>query len=160
MIHPYNHNTSREQKTSSQIPSHCIYTFRTRHSQNKSNQIISPPIAESFHIKQPPRKIISWISLIEAALTHPTASPKPLQPISLAKGIGGAHSSKIEVSQKIPWGGLHKSRTQFSCHYFLLQCEEISLSQPGNNYSSTELSSPPYWMYMCPSRCTFRATRP
>ena len=59
----------------------------------------------SFHIKHPPRNVISWITLLAEALTLPTALPKPLQPSSLTTGIGGAHSLNIQESQTNSWGG-------------------------------------------------------
>ena len=56
------------------------------------NQILPQQTAALFHIKQLPRNVISWISLIAAASTFPTASPKPLRPSSLGTGKGGEHS--------------------------------------------------------------------
>ena len=49
----------------------------------KFNQILPQQTSEMFHIKQLPRNVISWISLLAAASTLPTALPKPLRPSSL-----------------------------------------------------------------------------
>ena len=46
-------------------------------------QILPQHTASLFHIKQLPRNVISWILLLAAASTLPTASPKPLRPSSL-----------------------------------------------------------------------------
>ena len=56
---------------------------------NIFDQILPQQTAAMFHIKQLPRNVISWISSLAAASTLPTASPKPLQPSSLATGKGG-----------------------------------------------------------------------
>ena len=53
------------------------------------NKILPQQTAASFHIKQPPSNIISWISSLAEASTLPTASPNPLQPSILETGIGG-----------------------------------------------------------------------
>ena len=124
------------------------------------NQILPPQTEASFHIKQPPRNVISWISLLAAASTLPTASPKPLQPISLETGTCGAHSSNIQATQTNSWGGSQKSRGKSLCHHSPPQYEETSSAQPGNKYSSTEMSSPPYHMYLSPPGRTLGATRP
>ena len=58
----------------------------------KFNQIIPQQTKASLHTKQLPNNVISCTSSLAAASTLPTASPKPLQPIILATGIGGAHS--------------------------------------------------------------------
>ena len=115
-------------------------------------------IMASFHIKQPPRNVISWISLLATSSTQPTASPKPLRPMSLETGIGGSHHSNIQASQKNAWGGFHKIRRQSSYHHSPLQCKETNSAQLGKKYSSTELSSPPYCMYLHPSERTFGTT--
>ena len=57
-----------------------------------------------FHIKQPPKNVISWISYLTAASTLLTASTKPLRPSSMVTGIGGSHSSNIQTLQKNSWG--------------------------------------------------------
>ena len=156
--HPYTNNTSRQQKTSSRIPSHGISISQTRHSQKHFNQILTPKTAALFHIKQLPRNIISWILSIAEASTLPMALTNPLRPRSLATGIGGAHSSKNQALQTNSWGGSHNSRGQSLCNYSPTQCKETSLPQPENKYSSTELSIPPYWMYLRTSGRTFGAT--
>ena len=74
---------------------------------NISNQIFPPQTAAYFHVKQPPRNVISWILSLAAASTQPTAFPKPLQPISLATGIGCSNSSHIQTSKTNSWGGFH-----------------------------------------------------
>ena len=124
------------------------------------NQILPPQTAASFHIKYPPRNVISWISSLEAVLALPTASPNPLLPISLETGIGGANSSNTQESQRNSWEGSPNSRGQSLCHHLPPQCKETSQLQPGNKYFSMELSSPPYRMYLCPSGRTFGATQP
>ena len=101
------------------------------------NQILTPQTVSLFHIKQPPSKLISWISSLAAALMLPTALPKPLQPSSLETGIGGAYSSNIQESQTNSFGGSHKSRGQCLCNHFPPQCNKTSLAQPGKKYSST-----------------------
>ena len=63
------------------------------------NQILPQQTAVLFHIKQLPRNVIYWISLLVASSTLPTASPKSLRPSSLETGIGGAHSSDIQEYQ-------------------------------------------------------------
>ena len=135
------------------------YLYRSEQTLTKHfNQILPPHTAASFHIKDPPRNVISWISSLAAALKLPTAFPNTLLPISLATGIGSAHSSKIQASQTNSWGGSHKSRVKSLCHNSPSQCKETSSTQPRNKYSSTELSSPPYQMYLCPSGRTFGET--
>ena len=61
-------------------------------------------IRSSFHIKQPPRNVISWISLLAAESTLPAALTKPLLPTSMATDIGGSHSSNIQETQTNYWG--------------------------------------------------------
>ena len=124
------------------------------------NQILPQQTAALFHIKQLPRNIISWISLLAAVSTLPTALPKPLQPSSLVTGIGGAHSSNNQGSQTNSWEGSHKRRRQSWCHHSPSQCDKNSSEQQGNIYSSMKLSSPPYRMYLRSFGRTFRATRP
>ena len=53
----------------------------------------------------------------------------------------------------------HKSRGKSLCHHPRPQCDKTSLAQLGNKYSSTELKSPPYWMYLLSSGRTFGATQ-
>ena len=55
------------------------------------NKILPPQTAALFHIKQPPRNDISWVSLIAADSIIPTELPKTLQPSSTETGIGGAY---------------------------------------------------------------------
>ena len=124
------------------------------------NQILQQQTAPSFHIKNPPRSVIYWISLLAAASRLTTASPKPLQPSNMVNGIGGTHYSNIQESQTNSWEGYHKSRGQSLCHHSLPQCNKTSFEKQGNKYSFTELTSPPYYMYLRPSGCTFRETRP
>ena len=124
------------------------------------NQILPQQTASLFQIKQPPRSVIYWISLLAAASTLPPASPKPLQPSSLENGKGGAHSSNTHESQTNSWKESHKRRKQSWCNHSPPQCNETSLEKRGNIYSSTELSSTPYWMYLRPFRRTFRTARP
>ena len=124
------------------------------------NKILPQLTAALFHTKQPPMNVIYWISSLAAALTLPTASPKLLLPSSLVTRIGGAHYSNTQESQMNSWGRSHKSRRQSLCHHSLPQCNETSSAQPGNKYSSTELLSPPYRMYLRPSGLTFGATWP
>ena len=69
---------------------------------NIFHQILPQQTAALFHIKQLPRNVISWISLLAAASTLKTAFPKPLQSISLATGKGGEYSSNTQESQEIP----------------------------------------------------------
>ena len=125
---------------------------------NIFNQILPQQTAASFHIKQLSRNVISWISLLAAASTLPTASPKPLQPSSLATGKGGEHSSNTQQSQTNSWKESHKHRKQSWCHHLPPKYDETSLGKWGNLYSSTELSSLPYQMYLRPSGRTFGAT--
>ena len=127
---------------------------------NIFNQILPQQTAASFHIKHLPRNVISWISSLAAALTLPTSSPKPLQPSSLATGKGGAHSSNNQESQTNSWKESHKRIKQSWCHHLPSHCDKTSSDKQGNIYFTTELSSPPCWMYLRPSGCTFRATRP
>ena len=124
------------------------------------NQILRQQTAPSFHIKNPPRSVIYWISLLAAASRLTTASPKPLQPSNMVNGIGGTHYSNIQESQTNSWEGYHKSRGQSLCHHSLPQCNKTSSSQPGNKYSSMEMSIPPYRMYLRSSGRTFGVTRP
>ena len=126
----------------------------------KINQILPLQIASLFHIKQPPRNVNSWISSLAVVSTLPTESTKPLQPSSLATGIGGAHSSNNKGSQTNSWEGSHKRRRQSLCHHLLPQCDKTTSEKQGNKYSSTELSIPPYRMYMRRSGRTFGATGP
>ena len=63
---------------------------------NIFNRILPPHTAASFHIKQPPRNVIFWISSLAAASTLPMALPKPLKPSILATGIGGTNYSNIQ----------------------------------------------------------------
>ena len=123
-------------------------------------QILPQQTAALFHIKHPPRNVIPWISLLVTALTLLMESPKPLQPSSLATGIGGANSLNTQESQTNSWEVSHKSRGKFLCLHSPPHCDETSSEKPGNKYSHTELSSAPYRMYLRPSRCTFGATRP
>ena len=124
------------------------------------NQILPHQTAACFHIKQPPRNVISWISSLAAASTLPTASPKPLQPSTLVTVIYGAHSSNTQGSHTNSWEGSHKRRIQSWCHHSPPQCNETSSEKQGNIYSLLELSSPPYWIYLRPSGHTLRATQP
>ena len=126
----------------------------------KFNQILPQQTAASFHIKQPPRNVIFCILSLAAALTLPTTPPKPLQPSSPENGKGGAHSSNTQESQTNSWGGSHRSRGQSLCHNLPPYCNRTSSTKPEKKYSPTELSSPPYWMYLRPSGLTFGATRP
>ena len=91
------------------------------------NQILPPQTAAYFHIKQPPRNVIYWISSLEAASTLPMASPKPLRPSSMANGIGGAHSSNTQESQTNYWGVSHKIRGKYLCRHYPPQCDKTSL---------------------------------
>ena len=127
---------------------------------NIFHQILPQQTAALIHIKHLPRNVISWISLLAAASTLPTALPKPLLPSSLATGKGGRHSSNTQESQTNSWKVSHKHRKQSWCHHFPPQCDETSSEERGNMYSSTELSSSPYRMYMRPSGRTFGATLP
>ena len=92
---------------------HSSYQTLTK----KSNQILPQLTAASFHIKQPPRNVISWISSLASASTLPMASPKPLQPIILATGIGGVHYSNTQESQTNFWWGSHRNRGKSLCHH-------------------------------------------
>ena len=123
------------------------------------NQILPQQTAALFHIKHTPKNFISWISSLAASSTIPTASPKPLRPISLSTGIGGANYSNTQESQTNSCEGSHKSIGQSLCHHSPPQCNETSLVKPGKKYSSTELSIPPYRMYLRPSGRTFGETR-
>ena len=125
----------------------------------KFNQILTQQTAAFFHIKQLPRNVISQISLPAAALTLPTALPKLLRPISMVTRKGGEHSSNTQESQSNPWKEYHKHRKQSWCHHSPPQCNGTSSEKRGNIYSSTELSSPPYWMYLRPSGRTFGVTQ-
>ena len=124
------------------------------------NQILPQYTAVSFHIKQLPSNVISWISSLAAASTLPTTFPKPLPPISMATVIGGAHYSNTQGPQKIFRMESRKRRRQSWCHHSPPQCNETSSEKQGNIYSSTELSIPPYPMYLRPSRHTLGATQP
>ena len=126
----------------------------------KFNQILPQHTAALLHIKQLPRNVIYWISLLAAASTLPTSSPKPLRPSSLETGIGGAHSSNTQGSQTNSWKGSHKRRRQSWCHHLPPQCNETISEKQGNIYSSTELSSQPYRMCLHPSRRTLGVTGP
>ena len=95
------------------------------------NQTLPQQTEASFHTKQTPRNVIYWISSLSSASTLPTASPKPLQPSSLATGICAAHSSNTQESQTNSWGGSHQSRGQSLCHHSPPQCDETSLEKPG-----------------------------
>ena len=86
-----------------------------------------------FHIKQLPRNVISWISLLAAASTLPTASPKPLRPSSLATGKGGEYSSNTQESQTNSWKESHKNRKQSWCHHSPPQCDETSSEKTGKH---------------------------
>ena len=97
----------------------------------KLNRTLPPQTASSFHIKQPPRDIISCISSLVAASTQSTSFPKPLQPSSLSTWIVGAHSSQVQASQKIIWKGSHKNIKQSLYHHPLNQCKESSLAHTG-----------------------------
>ena len=57
-------------------------------------------------------------------------------------------------------GGSDNSRGQYLWQHSLPSCDGTSSLQPGNKYSSTELSSSLYSMYLRPSGRTFAATRP
>ena len=127
---------------------------------NIFNQILPQQTAVLFHIKHLPSNIISWISLIAVASTLPTASPKLLQPSSLATGKGGEHSPNTQESQTNSWKEYHKNRKQSWCHHSPPQCDETNSEKRGNMYSSTELTSPPYRIYLRPSGRTFGATQP
>ena len=61
--------------------------------------ILPQQTAALFHIKRLTRNVISWISLLVAASTLPTASPKPLRSSSLATGKFGEHYSNTQESQ-------------------------------------------------------------
>ena len=106
---------------------------------NIFNQILPQHTEASFLIKQLSKKVISWISLLAAASTLPTASPKPLRPISLATGEDAAHSSNTQESQTNSWKESHKRRKQSWCNYSPPQCDETSSEKRENIYSSTEL---------------------
>ena len=79
------------------------------------NQILLHQKAALFHIKQLPRNVISWISLLAAASTLPMALSKPLRPSSLTTGKGGEHSSNNQESQTNSWKESHKHRKQSWC---------------------------------------------
>ena len=158
MRHPYTHNTLIEQKTIADSLSRYFHRSDLTLT-NKFNQILPQQTAALFHIKQPPINVISWISLISSASTLPKVLPKPLRPISLATGIGGTHSPNTQEPQTNSWGVPHKSREQSLCHHSPPQCNETSSAQPRKKYSSMELSSPPYRMYLRPSILTFVATQ-
>ena len=81
------------------------------------NQILPQQTAASFYIKQLPRNVISWISLLATASKLPTESPNPLRPSSLETMIGGAHSSNTHGSQTNSWKESHKRRRQSWCHH-------------------------------------------
>ena len=122
---------------------------------SRNLSVIPECLSNVPHLYQFPDCLVS-----AASSALPTASPKPLQPSNLATGIGGENPSNTQGSQKNSWKESHKHRKQSWCHHSPPQCDKISSEKRGNMYSSTELSSPPYRMYLRPSGRTFGATRP
>ena len=82
------------------------------------NQILPPHTSASLHIKQLPRNVISWISMLSAASTLPMALQKPLIPSSLATDIGGAHSLNIQELQTNYWGGMPQEQRKMMTQGF------------------------------------------
>ena len=57
-------------------------------------------------------------------------------------------------------GGIPQEQKTILVSSFAASVRRNQFGKPGNKYSSTELSSPPYWMYLRPSGRTFGATQP
>ena len=95
---------------------------------------------------------------------HLSQFPDCLVAVALAMlletGKDGEYSSNTQESQTNSWKESHKHRKKSWCHHSPPQCDETSSEKRGNMYSSTELSSLPYRMYLRPSGRTFGATQP
>ena len=118
------------------------------------NKNIQPPLPSTyigiFHITQPPRDDISWISSLAASWPPPTASPNLLQKSSLITGIDGENFSHNQASQKHSWGRSHNNQNNQHVIIFGIS-EKISLEKQRNKNFSMELSNPPHWIYLGPS---------
>ena len=66
--------------------------------------------------------------MLEAASTHPTVLPKPLQSSSLENRIGGAPSSNIQASQTNSWGGSTRAEGN---HCVIIRCFSANKTSNG-----------------------------